>query len=164
MKFLKWMEKKSRKEQLFALVMAMVVLAGCVCVTGCGGGNDSSGDKLYESRSDEEGNGGCQWSVPGLAGCFGCESGCLSCLWAENCACGKRGGKNKSGEEEDIYGCIINYRGAGCFGCGKEPKTTGILLSNIDELGCINVFGLFSCLGFDGINCGKASDAAGAFK
>ena len=113
---MKKLDSRTKREQLFILLLMYVIFMSGVCIAGCGG--QSCESPKYGS---EEGDGfkaaGC--SIPGFGGCLSFEKGCNSACWPQSC---KISNGTYSGEGTNDKGCVtsldIRYYGDGCFGCG----------------------------------------------
>ncbi len=132
------MNKKTKLEQFFILVIMCIGVFGIFALSGCGGGKSCETIKC----GSEEYMGGTATgvSIPGCGGCLSSGKGCNSCLWPQSCkiSCASwEGDENTNSNEESskdkasIKGCDTRYYGDGCLGCGQREKTC--------YSGCINM-------------------------
>lgn len=121
-------DKKSKSEQLFVLMLLTVACLGIFALTGCGGGQSCEAvqcNSVNNSSYSAEGI-----SVPGCGGCFGCSKSCGSCLWPQSC----RYVSLKADGQGTISGCDIQYYGStGCLGCGYELKGCYSGISKVED-------------------------------
>lgn len=160
------LNKKSKGEQLFILIISCMALFGLLCVSGCGG--QSCETPQCGSRS-EAGISAKGCSIPGLGGILSSGKGCNSPLWAQSCktSCGTV--KDETSDDGGcIWACDTRYYGGGCgcLGCGQsdkscysscvnwtegDTKAKGIFYGTSDSgehvLGCYN--GCAGCVGSD---------------
>lgn len=117
--------KRSKVEQLFILMLMFVFIIGVFCVTGCGG----KSCETPSCGSEDFGDGtayGC--SIPGLGGILSSGSGCDSACWPQSCKIVSFSGSenDENTNEEDvtkIAACDVRYYGNGCLGCGQQEKS-----------------------------------------
>ena len=124
------MNKKSKKQQLFVLLMLCIGIFGVLCLTGCGGGTCEK-PKCNTEENTVGKVSGC--SIPGCGGCLTPEKGCNTSCWAQSCKCisfsgnEEQQGENVDRENDKSQGCIkacdIKYYGDGCLGCGQKEKS-----------------------------------------
>lgn len=125
------MNRRTKTEQFFILMLLCVGVFGIFALSGCGGGQSCETPKC---SSDGEVTG---VSIPGCGGCLSSGKGCNSCgncLWAQSykISCG-----NWEDEDEDIsasvIGCDARYYAGGCLGCGQDENSC--------YSGCVNAEG-----------------------
>lgn len=133
MKF-KNLNRRSRKEQMFLLLLLSVGVFGGFCLSGCGSRSCETPKCGKEELIFGGKAVGC--SIPGCGGCITSEEGCNSACWPQSCKFVKGSwyGDNKDGDEKmdsaSIAACDVRYFGDGCFGCGQKEKSC--------YYGCIN--------------------------
>ena len=120
---MKKIDKRTKREQFFVLMLLCIGAFTFFCISGCSG---QSCEKVSCEREKLDGGEikGC--SIPGCGGCFTSGKGCNSCLWPQSCKW--ISGKAVDEESETkgsvkISGCDIRYFGDGCLGCGQEEKS-----------------------------------------
>ncbi len=131
------MNRKSKIEQFFILMMMSVGMLGIFALTGCGGCGSCETPKC--ASINEDGVKAAGISIPGCGGCLSSERGCDSCLWPQSCkfSCGEWDEtyldkhEKKVVQKAGIKGCDVRYYGDGCLGCGQREKTS--------YAGCINM-------------------------
>ena len=140
-KIVKRLNRKSKKEQVFLLLMMTIFVFGFMCVTGCGGSKKSC-EKVKFSKKSEEDINFAGVSIPGCGGCLSSGRGCNSCLWAQSyklsAACNEKS-EELEGEEEEtsnnykVAGCHTTYYADSCGGCSQEEKHiyVGFLSANM---------------------------------
>lgn len=128
--------KKSRIEQVFILVIFCIGVFGVFMLTGCSG---QSCETIQYGSVDYQG--GCikSISIPGCGGCLTSGRGCNSCLWpqAYKVSCGNwqepsTYNGNEKQDKFNVVGCDTRYYGDGCLGCGQREKTCYGGYMNID--------------------------------
>ena len=122
MKFFEKLNKKSKGEQFFIIILLFTAIIGLFCITGCGG---KSCEKPDCGGIDDPAIGkvvGC--SIPGCGGCLG--NGCNSACWPQSVKLvGGSINQSGSGNQEalKIAACDTRYYGGGCLGCGQREKS-----------------------------------------
>lgn len=132
------MNRKSKIEQLFILLILCIGVFGVFALSGCGGGQSCETPKCgSEEFSDGEAKG---VSIPGCGGCLSSGKGCNSCLWPQSCkiSCGNWDEKNTddggTGKNiGSIKGCNTEYYGDGCLGCGQQEKACYLGYINMES-------------------------------
>lgn len=127
---MKKLDKKTKGEQLFFLLLMFALLMGALCVAGCGG--QSCETPKFGSEEGEDFKAvGC--SVPGCGGCISSGKGCNTVLWPQSC---KISNGTYSGGGTEGEGCITSvdtrYYGDGCLGCGQMQKSCYVGFVNWD--------------------------------
>ncbi len=159
------MNKKTKAEQFFILLLGCAACLVLLCTTGCGGGK--SCEKIQINSIEEDGQSVKGISIPGCGGWFTSGKGCNSCLWSQSYKFSLGSFEidtAETGEEGEILkdwfiGCDNRYYGSGCFGCGYQEKScyNGLFYEDIDTwglfygssdseetmMGCVN--GCFGC-------------------
>ena len=126
---MKKIDKKSKPEQLFVLMLLAVACLGVFALTGCGG--SQSCETVQCNSVDNSSYSAEVISVPGCGGCFGCSKSCGSCLWPQSC----RYVSLKADGQGSINGCDIQYYGStGCLGCGYELKGCYSGISKVEDV------------------------------
>ena len=127
------MDKKTKAEQIFMLLILCVGIFGLLCINGCGGGK--SCEKVKFEKVNGEIAKMASLSVPGCGGCLSPEAGCNSALWAQSCKISVGCIKDDVAEEVNtsmqLLGVNVKYYGSNCTGCGRDEKNA--------YGGCINV-------------------------
>lgn len=168
------LNRKSKGEQLFVLVLMLVVLMGVFCVTGCGDSDKQSCEMPQcgsEELGEEETLMGC--SIPGCGGCLSPGKGCDSACWPQSCkmvylSANENTETNNKSAASQMWACDIRYYGDGCLGCAQKEKScysgcvkwkdetdnvNGFFYGSTDSkekaAGCIN--GCGGCVGTDGV-------------
>jgi len=123
------MNKKSKMEQLFILVILFIGGFGVFALSGCGG-------KSCETPKcgSQEFNGGRATgiSIPGCGGCLSSGKGCNSCLWPQSCKFSCASWEQEYTDDEgetvtdtaSVKGCDTRYYGDGCLGCAQKEKVS----------------------------------------
>ncbi|MCC8049899.1 MAG: hypothetical protein LIP10_04465 [Clostridiales bacterium] len=161
LKKLKNLDKSSRGEQLFTLLIFCIFCFALLCVSGCGG---SSCETL--KCGSESGSGYKSWgiSIPGIGGCLNSGKGCNSCLWPQSCKilsyCSSSDSDEEIDESFNIVACDTEYYTscreqkscyAGCISSGKvtEGGSAGVTCGTNDSGnlagcvgGCVGCFGM----------------------
>lgn len=119
------MDRKTKAEQIFMLLILCVGIMGLLCVSGCGGGK--SCEKVKFEKANEDIGKMVSLSVPGCGGCLSPETGCNSVLWAQSCkvsaGCFEDDeGVGKENASMRLVGVNIKYYGSDCIGCGRDEK------------------------------------------
>ncbi len=175
---MKNLNKKSKGEQLFLVMLLFTLLIGVFCIMGCGGKQSCELPQCGAEKMFDASALGC--SIPGCGGCLTSGRGCNCVLWPQSC---KLVGVSSGDADEDtdekeiirIFGCDIRYFGDGCLGCDQTEKScysgcmrlkddsdniNGIFFgsSESDEIliGCAN--GCGGCIGSDGDGLGLIYD------
>lgn len=148
----------TKSEQIFQMIIGMILLFAVFCITGCGGNSceciGAKCDEIDDSKVKII-------SIPGCGGCLSSGKGCDSCLWAQSCklVCID---DNTEGGEGNITAVDVHYYGDGCLGCGQTEKgcVTGcidaeglhVVAYENDEDGCLIGCsdGCFGCISTDG--------------
>ena len=156
--------KRTKKEQLFILIMLFIFVLGLLCISGCG----ESSCETPKCSSEDYSNGSYMGvSVPGVGGCISSGEGCNSCFYAQShkfifiknedsclgcttresslIGCDTRYYDDAQQEKSSYLGCI-NYK-------DREDEITGIFYgcSSCDErvIGCGG--GCVGCLETGGV-------------
>ena len=138
---MKKIDKKSRPEQIFLLVLLSVACFGVFALTGCGGSKSCESIQCNSIKDEAFSVSGI--SVPGCGGCVSSGKGCNSCLWAQSCKEVAFKYKEDGETRMNGSGCDVQYYGSGCLGCGYEKKScyTGcISVTDGDENSSTSVF------------------------
>lgn len=156
------------KNLVHIIILFLISLVPLGLVLGC---SDSGGCKLdftecYNSKDfkyDEDGQklNASSCTVKGCNGCFGCDA-CSSCIWSKEIGFISIDGKEASGNEINLNGCVNYYASDQGFGCTKQEHQALIYFSDNKNtfigcestscpncsIGCLN--GCFYCGENDG--------------
>ncbi len=160
---LKNLDKCTKGEQFFVLLLVCILCFGAFCLTGCGG--SSSCECVGCNYKNEDGLRVYGCSIPGIGGCLSSGRGCDSCLWPQAYKC-----ISVRDKEDDsttyIKAIDVQYYGGACSACGTKEKAcysgcygyneddgnANLLFygdsSNVHYIGCEN--GCGSCTSGDG--------------
>lgn len=130
---MKNLNKKSKGEQLFILVLMCIGIFGILCLTGCGG---NSCETIKCGSNEVLGLEVKYISVPGCGGCLTSGKGCNMACWPQSIQCSVATYEDKEKDSDDngcIVGCNSSYFGDGCLGCAQTEKDC--------YTGCINLDG-----------------------
>lgn len=123
------MNKKTKFEQLFIILIACIGVFGLFAISGCGG--EKSCELPRFGSDDSMGINATGVSIPGCGGCLSSGKGCNSCLWPQSCkfshgeviqGTNNEGGGGKTKDKASLTGCDIRYYGGGCLDCGQREK------------------------------------------
>ena len=118
---MKKIDKKSKPEQLFVLMLLTVACLGILALTGCGGNQSCETVQCGSIKDESYQISGL--SVPGCGGCLDSGKGCDSCLWAQSCKEVSFKYIEAGVTKMNGSGCDIQYYGSGCLGCGYDQKS-----------------------------------------
>lgn len=109
---MKKLNEKSKKEQIFYLIMICAAIFALFCISGCG---------ACDNCNVECENGTCGVQVPGCAGCIDCKKSMIgeSCINPRYFACA-----GMCNEGNCLGGCASVYKD-GCFGGGTSTESCG---------------------------------------
>ncbi|MCD8013839.1 MAG: hypothetical protein LUG99_11810 [Lachnospiraceae bacterium] len=142
-KNLKNLDRRSKGEQLFILMLFCVLCFALLFVSGCGGSSCESIQYGNESGSDYSARG---ISIPGIGGCLNSGKGCNSCLWPQSCKLLSYNSISDSSDENyTILACDTEYYTS----CREQKSCYGGWISS-GELGGEGSAGIF---------CGSAESA-----
>ena len=127
---MKRINKKSKAEQLFALLLMFAVSIGLLCVTGCG---EQSCETPKCGVGEDSGMTAIGCSIPGCGGCLTSGKGCNTACWPQACKISLASYKDEEDENNKGYvvACDTRYYGGGCLGCAQNEK--------VCYNGCINL-------------------------
>lgn len=128
---MKKIDKKSKPEQLFVLMLLTVACLGILVLTGCGGNQSCETVQCGSIKDESYQISGL--SVPGCGGCLGSGKGCDSCLWAQSCKEVSFKYIEAGETKMNGSGCDIQYYGSGCLGCGYELKGCYSGISKVED-------------------------------
>ena len=132
------LDKKSKKEQIFLLLIICVAFFGILCISGC------DEDACVKFGSEDLNNGSAVGvSIPGCGSCG-------DCLLCSGCICGTTSCKFISANEDgfNLIACDQQYKSTDCGGCQSKRSCYNGFVSIDDgysgETGNIDKgFGLF---------------------
>ena len=134
------LNQKTKKEQIFILVMLSIFVFSFMCISGCGGQTKSC-EIAKCNKETEDGLNAIGVSIPGCGGCLTSGRGCNSCLWAQSykisVAYNEEGQESETEELDADYkmvGCNTMYYADSCGGCAQEEKHVyiGFMSANVE--------------------------------
>lgn len=127
----KKLNERSKKEQLFVLVLLCVGMFAILCLSGCGG---KSCEKVEYGSEEVSGVKMTGCSIPGIGGCLSSGRGCSSACWPQSCKF-ISASADDGADADNLVACDIRYYGNGCLGCGQTEDSYyfGCMDYNIGE-------------------------------